>query len=93
MKKSTQKKEERPSITELMQQWGKSREQVLEMLNLTSQKLVKEKSPAMDRNIIKQAKKDEKDNKIVSPMITEFFNNRIPQWGSIVFNKMRINAL
>lgn len=47
-----------PGINELMLSWNKSREQVLEMLELVCSKFINIKSPAMDRNVIKQAKKD-----------------------------------
>ncbi len=78
-------------ITELMQSTGKSREQVLEELQLVQLKVNIEREPRQNRERIKDAKKEWKNNPTES--IVKFFDHKLPSWGSIIFNSMRIKTL
>ncbi len=91
--KNQRKKEELPSITQLMEQTGKSREAVLEMLNLTVPKRVLDTfSLSSGRDAVKQAKKQLKSS-LPGESLIKFFDHKLPNWGSIVFNSMRIKTL
>lgn len=81
-----------PSINELMETGNKSREQVLEDLGITSPKLVLTKEKRNSLEEIKQAKREYKENPIRESII-KFFDHKLPSWGSVIFNGMRVKTL
>ncbi len=85
------KRKEEPSITQLMIESGKSRERVLEDLGLVQPKRILNKEPRNDRDVIKQAKLESKNS--IGESLIKFFNYKTPNWGSIVFNGMRVKTL
>ncbi len=83
-----------PSVTDLMSQTGKSRECILEELALVQPKVSIDKSIfKSDRNAVREAKKALKNNISNGENIIQFFANRIPSWGSIVLQGVRIETV
>ena len=70
-----------------------TRKSLLDKLGLVNPAFILEREPGASKERIKQAKKDNKLSIKSNSLIQEFFNHKLPNWGSLKINEMKINTL